>query len=45
MKRITPVIALISMLCLMGFSQCAKAQWAVVDVGAITQLIQQLAKM
>ena len=45
MKRVTPVIALISMLCLMGFSQCAKAQWAVVDVGAIAQLIQQLAKM
>jgi type IV secretion system protein VirB5 len=45
MKRVTPVIALIAMLCLMGFSQCAKAQWAVVDVGAIAQLIQQLAKM
>jgi type IV secretion system protein VirB5 len=45
MKRVTPVIALIAMLFLMGFSQCAKAQWAVVDVGAIAQLIQQLAKM
>jgi type IV secretion system protein VirB5 len=45
MKRMTPVIALFAMLFLMGFSQSAKAQWAVVDVGAIAQLIQQLAKM
>src|SRR5260370_9404620 len=45
MRRVTPVIALFAMLALMGFSQCAKAQWAVVDVGAIAQLIQQLAKM
>jgi type IV secretion system protein VirB5 len=45
MKRMTPMIALIAMLGLMGFSQSAKAQWAVVDVGAIAQLIQQLAKM
>jgi type IV secretion system protein VirB5 len=45
MKRMTPVIALVAILALMGFSQSAKAQWAVVDVGAIAQLIQQLAKM
>jgi type IV secretion system protein VirB5 len=45
MRRMTPVIAVLAMLALMGFSQCAKAQWAVVDVGAIAQLIQQLAKM
>jgi type IV secretion system protein VirB5 len=45
MKRMTPVIALLAVLALMGFSQRAKAQWAVVDVGAIAQLIQQLAKM
>jgi type IV secretion system protein VirB5 len=45
MKRMTPMIALIAMLALMGFSLSAKAQWAVVDVGAIAQLIQQLAKM
>ena len=45
MKRVTPVIALLAMLFLMGFSPSAKAQWAVVDVGAIAQLIQQLAKM
>ena len=45
MKRMTPVIALLAMLFLMGFSPSAKAQWAVVDVGAIAQLIQQLAKM
>ena len=45
MKRVTPVIALLAMLFLMGSSPSAKAQWAVVDVGAIAQLIQQLAKM
>jgi type IV secretion system protein VirB5 len=45
MKRMTPMIALIAMLASMGLSQSAKAQWAVVDVGAIAQLIQQLAKM
>src|SRR5258706_2431499 len=45
MKRMTPVIALIAMLGLVGFSSSAKAQWAVVDVGAIAQMIQQLAKM
>jgi type IV secretion system protein VirB5 len=45
MKRMTPVIALVAMLGLMGFCQSAKAQWAVVDVGAIAQLLQQLQKM
>src|ERR1700728_3887412 len=45
MKRVTTVIALLAMLFLMGFSTSAKGQWAGVDVGAIAQLIQQLAKM
>jgi type IV secretion system protein VirB5 len=45
MKRMTQVIALVAMLGLMGFCQSAKAQWAVVDVGAIAQLLQQLQKM
>src|ERR1700721_635915 len=44
MKCNVPVIGL-AMLALMGFTPSAKAQWAVVDVGAIAQLIQQLAKM
>jgi type IV secretion system protein VirB5 len=45
MKRMPPLMALLVMLGLMGFSLCAKAQWAVVDVGAIAQLIQQVQKM
>jgi type IV secretion system protein VirB5 len=44
-KRMTPVIALVAILALMGFCPRAKAQWAVVDVGAIAQLLQQLQKM
>src|ERR1700693_3357640 len=44
MKRNVPMIVLV-MLALMGFCPRANAQWAVVDVGAIAQLIQQLAKM
>jgi len=45
MRNKTPMIALFAMLVLMGVANSAKAQWAVVDVGAIAQLIQQLAKM
>jgi type IV secretion system protein VirB5 len=45
MKSMTPLIALLVMLALMGFSPNAKAQWAVVDVGAIAQLLQQVQKM
>src|SRR3984885_6357067 len=44
MKRNVPMIVL-ALFALMGFCPSAKAQWAVVDVGAIAQLIQQLAKM
>src|SRR5580704_1492358 len=44
MKRNVPMIVL-ALLALMGFCPRANAQWAVVDVGAIAQLIQQLAKM
>jgi type IV secretion system protein VirB5 len=44
MKRTVPMIVL-ALLALMGFCPRANAQWAVVDVGAIAQLIQQLAKM
>src|ERR1700730_11139230 len=44
MKRTAPMIVL-GPLALMGLCPRANAQWAVVDVGAIAQLIQQLAKM
>jgi type IV secretion system protein VirB5 len=45
MKKTTPFTALIALVSLMGFAPSAQAQWAVVDVGAIAQMIQQLAKM
>jgi type IV secretion system protein VirB5 len=45
MRTRMPIIAFLAILALMGFTQSAKAQWAVVDVGAIAQMIQQLAKM
>jgi hypothetical protein len=39
LKRVLPVLA-----CLMGLTVAppSHAQWAVVDVGAITQLIQEI---
>jgi type IV secretion system protein VirB5 len=45
MRNKASIISLFAILALMGFTQSAKAQWAVVDVGAIAQMIQQLAKM
>jgi len=39
MKRSAPMIVL-ALLALMGFCPRANAQWPVVDVGAIAQLIQ-----
>ena len=45
MRNRASIIALVAILALMGMSQRAQAQWAVVDVGAIAQMIQQLAKM
>jgi type IV secretion system protein VirB5 len=45
MTRTIPALLLITGLALIGVSRPATAQWAVVDVGAITQLVQQLATM
>lgn len=45
MSRTTPVIALSLILMTMGFSRTAHAQWAVIDVGAIAQLVQEVQQM
>ncbi len=40
-----PALVLLAMVSLMGFSPQAKAQWAVVDVGAIAQLVREVQQM
>src|SRR5450755_426403 len=45
MKRIRPLIALIASALLISISPCANAQWAVIDVGAIAQLVKQVATL
>jgi type IV secretion system protein VirB5 len=42
MWKIRSVVAVVAVLASMGWSTAARAQWAVVDVGAIVQLIQQV---
>lgn len=42
MRKTAPGIVLFSILSLFGFCRGAHAQWAVVDVGAIAQLVQQV---
>src|SRR5438309_862325 len=43
MSRISTILALSASLLLGGLSRPAHAQWAVVDVGAIAQLVRQVA--
>ena len=45
MPKTAPGIILFSILSLLGFCRGAYAQWAVVDVGAIAQLVQQVQLM
>jgi len=45
MKKMLPVIILFALTSLGGFTRAAHAQWAVVDVGAIAQLIQEVSLM
>ena len=45
MSRISSVLALSALLLLGGLSRPAHAQWAVVDVGAIAQLVRQVATL
>ena len=45
MSRISTILALSASLLLGGLSRPAHAQWAVVDVGAIAQLVQQVATL
>lgn len=45
MPKTAPAIILFSALSLLGFCRGARAQWAVVDVGAIAQLVQQVQLM
>jgi type IV secretion system protein VirB5 len=42
MWKIRSVVAVVTVFASMGWSPAAQAQWAVVDVGAIVQLIQQV---
>jgi type IV secretion system protein VirB5 len=45
MSRSTPILALSLVLATMGFSQSAHAQFAVIDVAALGQLIQEVQQM
>ena len=45
MSRTTHVLGLSALILLCGLSQPAHAQWAVVDVGAIAQLVRQVATL
>src|ERR1700722_4775104 len=45
MGKTLPAIVLFGLLSLVGFSRPAQAQWAVIDVGAIAQLMQQVRQM
>src|SRR5947207_13814051 len=45
MSRTSSVVALSALLLLAGLSRPAQAQWAVVDVGAIAQLVRQVATL
>jgi len=45
MPRTASVIVLFVLLSTVGFSRSAHAQWAVIDVGAIAQLVQQVQQM
>jgi len=45
MPKTAPAIALFSILSIFGYCRSAHAQWAVVDVGAIAQLVQQVQLM
>lgn len=45
MQSMTRLLGAISVFALLGIASPAHAQWAVVDVGAITQLIQQVATL
>lgn len=45
MRTTLPAIVLFGLLSLTGFSRPAQAQWAVIDVGAIAQLIQEVQQM
>jgi len=42
MKRSIPVVALLALVSMAGLIRPAEAQWAVIDVGAIGQLVQQV---
>src|SRR5580692_10374704 len=45
MRKILPAVVMFGLLALCGLPREAKAQWAVIDVGAIAQLIQQVQQM
>lgn len=45
MRNTLPAIALFALLSMTGLSREASAQWAVIDVGAIAQLMQQVQQM
>lgn len=45
MQRVLKVLGMLSVLALLGVVSPAQAQWAVVDVGAIAQLIEQVATL
>lgn len=45
MRNTLPAILLFAILSLAGLNREAKAQWAVVDVGAIAQLVQEVQQM
>ncbi len=45
MRKTLPALILFALLSVSGFCQEAKAQWAVIDVGAIAQLMQQVQQM
>jgi type IV secretion system protein VirB5 len=45
MRKTLPALILFALLSVSGFCPQAKAQWAVIDVGAIAQLMQQVQQM
>jgi type IV secretion system protein VirB5 len=45
MRKTLPALILFAILSVSGFCSQAKAQWAVIDVGAIAQLMQQVQQM
>jgi type IV secretion system protein VirB5 len=45
MRKTLPAVVLFALLSLTGLNREAKAQWAVIDVGAIAQLIQEVQQM